>query len=283
MQNFRSSNFVAAIRAFAEQYGQGDFRAVQTFFSVDQAGFGTGLKALGLLELVLAVDPGTQAALAQIEHLFGAFQIVVGQVVNDMRLTQIAVGPGHVGGEGQLRGLTIDFGSASLTECSFPGITLAAPQVEVVIETGADVTHGGVGIALPSRVLILGQARTADAGAGVAGRIAFGIGGIRGGAGLMRAGFGDLHVRAVVQRFADQPVELRVAEAGPPVAFWPRGRRQGHAVEGLADFQAFRVEVFVLCVEAAVVGAAGEDHRRQHQGQAGAQGFTAHCVHLTAG
>ena len=62
LKNVRSGDFIAAIRAFAEQNGQGDFRAVQAFFGVDQVGLGSGFQAFGLLELVLAVDPGSSGA-----------------------------------------------------------------------------------------------------------------------------------------------------------------------------------------------------------------------------
>ena len=129
---------------------------------VDQVGLGGGLQAFGLLELVLAVDPGSQAPLAQFEHLPGAFEVFAGQVIDDVRLTEIAIGPGDIGGQRQLRSLLVDFGSTGLAEGGFPGITLTAPQVEVVIETGADVANGGVSIALPARVLVPGQARAAD-------------------------------------------------------------------------------------------------------------------------
>ena len=51
------------------------------------------------------------------------------------------------------------------------------------------------------------------------------------GAGLVGTGAGDLHVRAVAQRFTDQAVELRVAEAFPPITFRPGCGREGHAAE----------------------------------------------------
>ncbi len=79
-----------------------------------------------------------------------------------MRLPQIAVGAGDVGGQGQLRGLLVDLGGTGLAQRSFPGIALTAPEIEVVIEDGADVAQGGVVAALPRRVLVTGQTRAAD-------------------------------------------------------------------------------------------------------------------------
>ncbi|MNF94817.1 hypothetical protein D3C84_775370 [compost metagenome] len=196
---------------------------MQALFGVDQIGLRGGFQAFGLLELILAVDPGAQATLTQVEHLSGALEVFGGQVMDDVRLPQVAVGTGHVSGQGQLRGLLVDFGGTGLAQRGFPGITLTAPEVEVVIEGGADVAHGGVIVALPQRVLVPGQARTADAGAGIQGRHPRGVGGVGGGAGLVGTGVGDLHVRAVAQGLADQTVELRVAEAFPPVAFRPGG------------------------------------------------------------
>ena len=99
----------------------------------------------------------------------GALEVLVGQVVDNVRLTEIAIGPGDIGGQRQLRSLLVDFGGASLAEGRFPGIALTAPQVEVVVETGADVANGGVSVTLPERVLVPGQARAADTGAGIQG------------------------------------------------------------------------------------------------------------------
>ncbi|MNI20601.1 hypothetical protein D3C73_740920 [compost metagenome] len=282
LENVRPDDFIAAIRAFAEQHGQRDLGALQAFFGVDQVGFGRGFQAFGLLELILAVDPGAQATLAQVEHLFGAFEVFGGQVMNDVSLPKIAVGTGHVGGQGQLRSLLIDFRSAGLAQCSFPGVTLTAPEIKVVIESGTDAAHGGVVVALPQRVLILGQTRTADTGAGIEGRHPRGIGGVRGGAGLMGTGVGDLHVGAVVQGFADQAVELRIAKAFPPVAFRPCRRRQRHAAEGLPGLEVFRIEADAFGGQAAVTGATRQAHGQQHQAQTGAQGFTVHCCHPDA-
>ncbi|MNZ64696.1 hypothetical protein D3C78_828700 [compost metagenome] len=206
----------------------------------------------------------------------GTLEVFAGQVIHDVRLTEIAVGPGDVGGQGQLRGLLVDFGGTGLAEGRFPGIALAAPQVEVVVEAGADIAKGGVRVTLPERVLVPGQARAADTGAGIQGRHPLGVGCGSGSAGLMGTGVGDLHVRAVAQGLADQTVELRVAEAFPPVAFRPGGRRQGHAAEGLPGLEVFRVEADTFGFQAAVTGATGQAHGQQHQAQAGTQGFTAH-------
>lgn len=131
---------------------------MQLFFRVDQLRLGAGFQALGLLVLIFTVDAGTQAALAQVEHLAGALEVVDRQVPHDMRLAQVAVGLGHVGGQGQPCGLLVDFCGAGLAQGGFPGSALATPQVKVVIEAGADVTHRRVRIALPARVLVLGQA-----------------------------------------------------------------------------------------------------------------------------
>ena len=242
------------------------------FFRIDQLRLGAGFQAFGLLELVLTVDARVQAALAQVEHLPGALEIVIGQVAHDMRLAQVAVSLGHIGRQGQARGLLVDFGGPGLAQRGFPGSTLAAPEVEVVVEAGADISHCRVGIALPQRVLVFRQPRTADTGAGVQGRQACGVRRIGGGFGLMGTGAGHLHVGAVLQGFLDQAIELRVAEAFPPVGAGPGGARQGHAGQRLTGLQGVRVEALALGVEAAEVGATGHAHGRQHQ----AKGT---CVH----
>nr|GFC76568.1 hypothetical protein [Tanacetum cinerariifolium] len=92
----------------------------------------------------------------------------------------------------------------------------SADTVEVVIEGRAQTAQRAVTATLPERVLIARQTRAADAGTGVDGRHALGIGAIRRSGRLMGACGRDLHVRTVTQRFGDQTVELRIAEAGPP-------------------------------------------------------------------
>ncbi|RMQ87589.1 hypothetical protein ALP97_200298 [Pseudomonas salomonii] len=240
---------------------------MQLFFGVDQLRLGAGFQAFGLLVLVLAVDTGTEATFAQVEHLAGALEVVIGQVTHDMRLAQIAVSLGHVGSQGQACGLLVDFGGTRLAQRGFPGGALATPEVEVVVEAGADVAHGGIGVALPARVLVLGQARTAHTGAGIQGGHAFGVGSIGRGFGLVGTGAGVLHVGAVLQGFMDQAIELRVAKAFPPVGGRPGGRGQGHAAQGFAGLQRVGVETLALCVEAAEVGTTGHTHRHQHQAE----------------
>ncbi|VVN73538.1 hypothetical protein PS685_05174 [Pseudomonas fluorescens] len=97
------------------------------FFSIDQLLLGAGLKAFGLLVLVMAVDTGLQAALAQVQHFTGAFQVIPGQVAHDKGMSQAAIPPRYIGSQGQARGLSVDFGSAGLAQRRFPGRTLAAP------------------------------------------------------------------------------------------------------------------------------------------------------------
>ncbi|MDT4890247.1 hypothetical protein FQZ97_1270650 [compost metagenome] len=81
----------------------------------------------------------------------------------------------------------------------------------------------------------------------------------------MYPGAGDLHVRAIAQGFTDQAVELRVAEALPPIAFWPRGRRQRDTVQGLPGLEALGLETDAFGLQAAVAGTARQAHGQDHQ------------------
>ena len=115
--------------------------ALDLFLCIDHLLLGAGFQAFGLLILIVAVDTGLQPLLAQIEHFAGALKVIFRQIQHAVGMPQIAVGLCHIGRQGQARSVAVDFGSAGFAQSRFPGIPLAAPQVEGVIEGQTDVTH----------------------------------------------------------------------------------------------------------------------------------------------
>ncbi|OPG75370.1 hypothetical protein B1218_32170, partial [Pseudomonas ogarae] len=69
---------------------QGDLGGVRAFLRVEQGCVGAGGQAVGLLERIFDVDPGSEAELAQVAHQPGELEVLGGQVINDVGLAQAA-------------------------------------------------------------------------------------------------------------------------------------------------------------------------------------------------
>lgn len=267
VQRLRALQFETAIGPLAQQHGEGDAGAGDVLLGGAELLAGGGQLGLRLLQLDLAVESGAHALLAQLGHALRAFQFFLGEIAHGKGVGEVAVGAGDARREADARGLAVDPGGIGLAEGGFPGGALAAPEVEVVVEAERQVLDRRIAAAERCRGHAGRRADAGVAGLGVQRRLARGILRLGRCRRLARTRLGDLQVGGALQGFADQLVELPVAEPGPPVLARPGRWRKGYAVQAPARLEgACRLQSGVR-FQAFGSDAAGGQHYRRGQRQ----------------
>ncbi len=140
---------------------------------------------------------------------------------------------------------------------------LAAPEVEVVVEAERQVLDRRIAAAERCRGHAGRRADAGVAGLGVQRRLARGILRLGRCRRLARTRLGDLQVGGALQGFADQLVELPVAEPGPPVLARPGRWRKGYAFQAPPRLEgACRLQAGVRFQAFGSDAAGGQQYRR---------------------
>ena len=267
LQGLRALDVQATVRALAEQRGQRGtgfvdllLRGLQLLLRGRDAG-------LGLAHLQIAVDAGFAALAHQLQGLARTLKFLLGHVIGRPRAIQLDVALDDAGGQLQARGLGVDGGGMHRIHRRFPCGTLATPQVEAVTEAGQCLAAAHVAAAHFIAQQRFGQAQAGIAAGHRQARQALGAGHPGLGFSLMQARIGQLQARVPGQAFGHQRIQLRIAEAVPPVT----GRESGHgqviAGQGMRAVQAVGVEQLTLRMQAATAGAGAQGQHQRHRQQ----------------